>query len=487
MLILAPQYYAAWALVFSIGTFVVYLDLGIPTTVQAMVGRAESSGDMKRASLVTRSGLKIVSLVSLGCLVLGATAAVFFSTLFPAVPTTVILEAQVALVLVLLGQTATLVGNTASAYFAGQQRSIVPAIILAPTRVVSMLAALILAAVTSDLIWTSVGFAAPLIAGSCVLIVRFVRDARPTDQTPPRDLGNTSPLSEYGALALLRYSGPLMVWGFCVLLITGTGTILVARFDYASIVPFSIATVVVSALAGLSSAATAPLLPELARVHELQGIDHVTRQVRTLSALSSSILFTTTALLLAAAPWYLPLLDRRLVEDSLGASWWILAVLLVGNTVQLSGTPMSLAFIATKTHTRVLFPPVIQAVVSFALSVALGSSFGAVGVATGVLVGAILGILMMFTWSVKLTRVFEMKALDMVATTVLIPLSKIVPVLLVAGAVATLGLQHSWWAAPSVAIAVAITVGAMWQGIPAAWRRRVLQIGSSRLGKVPRQ
>lgn len=486
VLILSPQSYAAWALIFSIGAFVVYLDLGVPTTVQAMVGRAISSGENSGASQVTASGLKIVTAVSVFCLIAAAVTALFFAELFPAVPAAVRLEAQISLVIVFFGQTANLVGNTASAYFAGQQRSFVPAAILAPARVASMLAALSAALITSDLVWTSVSFAIPLLAGSAILVARYVVDARGAARASLS--GSHQPAegasrAEHGVRALLRYSGPLMVWGLCVLLITGTGTILVARFDYASIVPFSIATVIVSALAGLSTAATAPLLPELARTHALDGINAVSRQVRTLSVLTSSLLFATTAFLLAAAPWYLPILDRRLT-DGIGHSWWILAVLLVGNTVHLSGAPMSLAFIATKTHTRVVFPPVIQAVVSFGTSILLGSFLGALGVALGVFLGAILGVLMMFTWSIRLTSVFDLRAVEMLSSVTFMPLLKVAPVVLIAGAVATWGQQMTWWAIAATALSLALAYFALWKGLSPAWRHNVTSLVARRLKRA---
>lgn len=425
IVILGHSEYSVWALIFSLGAFVTYFDLGVPTTVQAMVGRAVSSGDLQTAARVTRSGLKISGVVSSVCLVTALSCGFALGKIFPSVPTEFEVSATLALVAIVVGQTSTLLGNTVSAFFAGQQRSFVPALILAPARILSLLAALAAALASGELVPTAVAYAAPLIIGTVVLFVRFVAESPRGARKMVHTLGNDK--QQYGVIALLRYSGPLVIWGLCMLLTTGTGVILVARFDYAAVVPYSIAALMVAAVAGLESAITAPLLPELARVHDREGANRVSYLTKAFSQLNGVFLVAVVAGLLVLSPWMLPLLAKE-ADGDLIEYWPILAILLVGSAIHLAGTPLSLALIATKTHTKAVLPPVVEASVSLALSVLLGARFGAIGVALGVLIGAVVGLCLTFTWSVKLSGVLQVPAWAILYSTAIRPFAALLPV-----------------------------------------------------------
>ncbi|ANP73904.1 hypothetical protein [Cryobacterium arcticum] len=439
IVVLGHSEYSVWALIFSLGAFVVYFDLGVPTTVQAMVGRAISSDDQQAAIRVTKSGLKTSGLVSAICFAAAIGGALAFSRIFPDVPSRFELDATVALVVLVIGQTSSLMGNTVSAYFAGQQRSFVPALILAPARVLSLIVALGAAIVSGELVVTAVGYAAPLVIGTIVLFARFRMEARragvgESEQT----------VKNYGVVALMRYSGPLAIWGLCMLVTSGAGVIMVARFDYSAVVPFSIAALMVSAVAGLESSITAPLLPELARVHDRHGIDRVSVLTKSLSQLNGVFLFAVVAGLLMISPTVLPLLAKK-ADGDLMEYWPILAILLVGNAIHLAGTPLSLALIATKTHTRAVLPPVVEAVISLVLSLWLGMQLGAIGVALGIFIAGVVGLCLSFTWSVKLSRVLKLPAWEMLSVSAIRPIILILPVPVVTTIVILQGGQGTWW------------------------------------------
>lgn len=427
VVIFQPERYAAWALVFSLGAFVAYWDLGLPTTVQAMVGRHMATDGLIAAGRVARSGITLALLISGLCLAASALAAVGFAGIFPAVPLALQNEARGALVLIVLGQVGSLVGNIIAAYFAGQQRSHIPALIVAPARVLSLVMAIVAAVTTHSLVVTAVGYALPLVIGTVTLASSFVVNDRIAGRglpTPKVDAGTTNLRS------LLSYSGPLIVWSICMLVTTGLDLIIVARVDYGAIVPYSIAAVVVSAVAGLESATTGPLLPELARAHTLQGSSRVSQLAERFNSVNAVLLFAVTGVLIAAGPVFLPLLAHS-SQLNLHESWPILAVLLSANALHLIGTPLSLTFIATKTHTRVIWPPVIEAGLNLGLSVWLGILFGAIGVALGTLIASTIGIVLGYFWSVRVSGVIRTRPSTLFLQGAVRPLAAVLPVIIV--------------------------------------------------------
>jgi O-antigen/teichoic acid export membrane protein len=456
VIVLQPRLYAAWALAFSLGAFVVYLDLGVPTTVQAMVGRAMGLSDLRSAQRVTLSGLKVSAAVVSACLLVALVAALAFGLIFPAVPRAIWGSAGVALLIIVGGQGSSLIGNTISAFFAGQQRSFVPTAVLAPARIISMVAALIAAALTENLVWAAVGYALPLVFGMLALLAKFRAEWTETTDEPQAGRGVLEP---FEVTALLKYSGPLVIWGVSTLVSTGAGLVLVARFDYAHVVPFSIAAIVVSALAGLESSATAPFLPELARTHELHGRSRVTLHAERLSRVNGGVLFLAVGALLALAPWFLPVLARH---AELRVSWPILVVLLIGNAIHLSGTPISLAFIATKTHTKVILPPVIEAATGLIASVGLGLLFGALGVAIGVLVGGCVGIILCFSWSIRLSGVLTISTWQILSRSTIWPSLSIAPVVIAVSLVIANGMEGTATGVVIAAVSFLVCFASLW-------------------------
>ena len=456
VIVLQPKLYAAWTLAFGLGAFVGYFDLGVPTTLQAMVGRAASLGDFKAVRRVTLSGLRVSVFVAGLCVAAAMVAAFAFGQIFPGIPASIQVGAGSALVAIVIGQVSSLIGNTASAYFSGQQRSHVPAIILTPARIISMGAALMLAALTSNLICAALGYAIPLTLGTIALLAKFRAEWKASTNESQAVHGSVEP---FGVTALLKYSGPLVIWGICTLVSTGAGLVLVGRLDYANVVPFSIAAIVVSALAGLESSATAPFLPELARTHQLHGRATVTLHAERLSRVNGGVLFLAVGALLMLAPWFLPVLARHV---ELSTSWPILVVLLIGNAVHLSGTPISLAFIATKTHTKVILPPIIEAATGLIASVCLGLLLGALGVAIGVLVGASVGIVLSFSWSIRLSGVLAISTWKIFSRSTMWPCLSVAPVVIGVSVVIALGIQGT-------AMGVAIVTTSFLVGCVSLW------------------
>ena len=424
---LAPAAYASWALVWTLGTFVAYFDLGVPTTVQAIVGSHSEDGHSRSAVRAVRSGLLITSVVAALAISAAAVMGMSIGAVFPAMPIEYRWSAVLALALIVLGQASTLVSNVASSYFAGNQRSYVPAFVLTPTRYVAMAAAWIAAWISQSLFVAALAYAVPLVVGGLVLLWLFTREVR-VETAPVDDVTDWGRASNYSVTGLLRHSGPLIIWSLCMLVITGAGLVIVGRLDFASVATYSIAAVVVGALAGLESASSAPFLPELARIHTKHGATEVSRLVLRFTSINSLLLFAATAAVMTFGPFLFSLLGRGArIDESLGLI--CLALLMLGSAIHLSGTPLSLAFIASRTHTRVVAQPVLQAIMTLLLSLVGGLSYGAAGVAAGVFLGGCLGICLTVFWSSRAAGVANDEPFHLLAVAALKPVACLIPVI----------------------------------------------------------
>lgn len=458
--------YAAWSLVFSLSLYLQYLDLGVPTSTQAVVARLAASGRRSEAASVTIAGALITMACALAAVVAAVAAAVSLGTLFPDIADGLAPRAGVALLVLVVGQGANLLANTVSGYFAGLLRTAESSRVLVPARLMSLVLACGASFVTPDLVVVAACFAVPLVAGTLILIAVLLRDAKKS-----RGTGEPALLAQIGsrARALLRYSGPLILWNISMFAITGVGTTIVARVDYAHIVDFSIAMIVVTAINGGFGGASAPLLPELAQRVQSLGVDRAAASAVTVARVGACILAlgaslaTVLLVLLGAGP-----LSAQLTS----VAPLVLAATIAATALRQSMTPLSLFYIATRTHARVIAPPLAEAAVTAAAAIALGARYGVQGVAVGLLVGAFVGIGISAPWSIRLTGLpvrYRAPIVDIVlrpfaVATPLIVLSVVVlPVLPVSIAVVV-----------AVAFA-ALTCAGMWYfALPRPVRERVL-------------
>lgn len=390
--ILAVSEYRAWALVFGLAAFIGYLDLGIPTSVQALVARAHATGSSQGKARAGAVGILLVAVLSAVTVATAIVIAAFLGALFPAVPTSLRETTGFALVAIAVGQTSNLLGNVAAAYFAGQQRAKVSALVLTPARLVALGSALVVALSGLGLDLIALSFAGPLVIGAVVMLVLVAIEVHGKLAS-----GFLKALWRE-TVSLIAYSGPLMLWSFCVLITSGAGVVVVGRLDYANVAVYSFGTVIASALIGFQSAVSGPLLPEFAARWVSKQYAALAEMLSTATALNGAALFGLAGVVTALLP---VLLSGYLAVHESGNSWLIVTLVVVGNVIHLLGGPLSIAFIASGRHARIVMPPVVEALLSVGLSVALGITLGALGVAVAELCAALVGLMLGFTWSLR--------------------------------------------------------------------------------------
>lgn len=389
--LLTPDEYATWALAFSIAGYVLFFDLGIPSTVQVFVAKLAKSGRLKAASGAALSGTRITLVVGAAFALVTVPLGLNFAVLSSAVPSALAGDAGAALVLFSVGQAANLVTNTASAYFSGVQRSARATVMIVPVRLVSLVAVSTVAIMGRSLLAIAVAFTIPLLAGPLLLIWSMLRETKTSDI-----LQDHAPVP--ATRMILEYSAPLALWGVCMLLATGSGVAIVGRIAPGDLYAYSIAAVVYTAFVGLMGAVVAPLLPEFSR-RDMRGISSLRRSVIPATRVYSALLFTIVSLSMAVLPLYLQYVSASSLDPATGLLTSVL--LLLGGAVHLAATPISYAFVSAGVHHQVIAAPVVEALVTIGAGVFLGGMYGAVGMASAVLIGALGGLAVNTFWSIR--------------------------------------------------------------------------------------
>lgn len=418
VLTLPPANYRAWVLVFGVAAYVAYFDLGLQSTVQAVVGQCLGQGRHGSARSVIWNALKIIAIIS-ASLVLGVVlVGLNVQLLFPAMESSLVATFKIALLILTLGQCATLAANVLTGFYMAYNRTSEPTVVLTISRLMALVSISGLSLMTHDLVWLSCSFSFPLVVGLGYLIAKLRREQIVSK-------AESTDVSRVRARDLIKFSGPMAIWGICMLLVSGAGVVIIGRVHYEAVAAYSIAMMMVSAVVGLANALVGPLLSELSRMHGA-GRDIVTSLGVSLRLNSLLVMFLGFGALLVypAISFILPAYVRNHL------SFGVLALLIAGSILRLTMSPLSLLFVATGRHRRIVLPPILEALLNVTVSFALGTIFGLVGLAWGVLVGSMLGVLLASTWSIKLSRLEGVSSSAVGISGIVIPLVCALPLVI---------------------------------------------------------
>lgn len=450
---LRPDLYGTWALLFGLAGFVLYLDFGLPSSVQTLVSRESAGGRSAAARARGLSGVAWSAAIGAIMLVALAVAASFADVLFPALSRADSGNIAVVVLLLGVGNVATFVGNTAASYFAGLQRSAVAAATLVPGRLASLLIAVPVAAVTQDLVLVAASYALPLVLGGVAMVAQVLRAPVDADEVPP--------LRQ--RLLVLRFSGPLAMWSVYMLCISGVGILVVGRVDFRAVAVFSLASAFASALTAVVTALVSPVLSELGRAHANEDGNRFTSLVlngtRIDTALVACGVVGVEVAYLVAAPF----LSRSQGVPVLEASS-IIAFAVLASGLRLTVAPLTFAFVAAGAHRKLLLPPLFEAVITLAATIGLGAMFGGAGAAAGLLVGAVGGVTLAIAWSHRVTGVVDATARQLALNAIGRPFLAILPAQVAFAAVVPFAAAGGFavWV-PAGALMLLVTAALAWR------------------------
>ena len=343
--------------------------------------------------------------------------------LFPGIAQSRFSEAGIALVVLVAGQVANLVMNIVSSYHAGHQRSAFPALLLSIARLTSLVLVTICSFVMANLALMAAAFSAPLVIALAVLYFSLGRETRVfrADLLFPDQRSARSRMFE-----LLKRSGPLMIWNICVLIVGAAGTAIVARVDFSAVVLYSFSTMFVLAVAGVDNAVLAPMLSEFSRLAVL-GNEHALSKTITVATRVNAVVLSALGFGCLCICTVLTLFGYFGSQSLRGTL--VVSGLVLAGIIRLTMTPMTMGFIATGTHRRVVVQPMIEAGLSLILSVSFGLLFGVVGVVLGAVLSAIVGVTLAICWSRRSAGLGGVLTGRTILSSAMIPVCCVMPIL----------------------------------------------------------
>lgn len=375
LLMPGPEY-AAWSVILSLSSFVMYFDLGMSTSIQAIAAENLAAGNRAAARQAGIRGMQALSLIGLLAIGGSALAAWHIKGLFPDLPRYLESTVALSLVVVTFAQSCVLVANVGAGYFAGLQRQLAPSLVFALGRLGVVVGVTAAAALSSSL--SILAFAYSLPSAAIVYIIwRWVTTSAPA---VPQDS------DAYSFARLLRFSGPLALWAICSLPTFAMAPVVVGRLDYAALPTFALAVSVGMGVMGAAQAIFSPVLSELTRAAKRPAsIGPVLERVISLGvALPFALGAVGVGLTTAVA--------GVLAEGSV--STMAIVLVIYAAALRHSMSPISFAAISTGRHSKVKLQPVLDAIFAVVLVIAGGQLFGATGVACALLLSSVLAVML---------------------------------------------------------------------------------------------
>jgi len=379
---MSPASYAVWVLVLQSAAYVSYLNLGLQIAIGRYVASAKEIGDIEQRDSVFSTGflgLCCAAVLAIVCLV----AATFgMAIIFPNVPASLIPQMKVALLLVGFSMAIELPASAWSGVFIGLERYEVPALTAGAARLLSALGIVAAALAGRSLVVMAAAMASANLISYIALYLALRRLAPDIHFKPAMVRRST-------AYELSSYCFGLIVFSFGMLLVTGFDLLLVGRFQFSQIIPFSVSASMIVLISGVLYAIINVIMPHSAALHAGRKAVELGKLVISTTRVSTLLLILTgIPILIYAGPILRLWIGQRYVLSGTP----ILVILVVANIVRLIGLPYSVVLVAAGQQRYIKVTPLAEGFSNLAASVVLGLKFGAIGVALGTLLGSFVSI-----------------------------------------------------------------------------------------------
>lgn len=447
---LTPDRFSAWSLILQIAAYASYLDFGLQLAISRFLAQAIELDQRERqkrlvgATLTLLTGGGFIAFLVIGFVIL------MIPRFFQGIPVGILNEVRWAAFI--LGSSAAILlpASTYTGILIGLHRNDVPAIVIASTRILGVLAAVIAAHFTGSLIvlamciatWNLFGgglqwyFAGRLLPGSDRWWVR-----------PEKRI-----LRE-----LLSYCIGLVVFSFSMFLVSGLDVTILGHFNFDSVGFYAIASLLVTFIAGLNSSVLGALMTPLAALQARHATDRIRRIViaGTRASVAANLLGT------GALFCFGPALLRIWVGQPYASSAYPIAqILMVAQLIRLIPNAYCTMLIATGQQMNAVGNSIFEGVVNLATSVVGAIYFGATGVAAGTLIGAVGGVAWVGLHTVGKDRLIRFSPRERAAS-VLIPCAWSLPVLLAWLVTRHLNSSHSMIAIATQALSLLASAALM--------------------------
>jgi O-antigen/teichoic acid export membrane protein len=374
--------YAVWVLVLQVVAYIGYLDFGLQTAIGRYVAFASEKGDATWRDGIFSTAFAALAVASfLGILVV-VIVLLAVHRIFPSVPPAFVAPMRICMMIVGISTALGLPASAWNGVFVGLQRYEVVAITVGAGKLLTAAGLAISAFTGKSLFFMAMTVAA---ANLITYIAQFVM----MRSLAPEVKFRRELITRKMAGELWGYCASLSVWSFAMLLVSGVDILLVGRFQFNAVTPYSVSATLVAFIAGVQNAIFGVIMPHAAGLSaredsaSLGGLLIAATRVGTLL-----LLLTGLPLIVFAAP----LIKLWIGSQFASEGGKILIVLIVANVVRLTGAPYASILLGTGQQKLIVVSPLMEGVSNFIASILLGMKFGAIGVAEGTLIGAFVGV-----------------------------------------------------------------------------------------------
>ncbi|QNI31580.1 hypothetical protein H7849_21305 [Alloacidobacterium dinghuense] len=378
------EHFAAWSLLLQIAAYANYLDFGLQTAVARYLAQAIELGDEGRRDRLISTTFGLLMLA--GVLVLAVLGAIiwWFPQIFHSVPLQTVSDLRVALVIMTATACIMLPVSTFTGVLIGSHRNEYPAIAIGGSRILGAIAVLVTVRYTQSLSLLALSLCSFQLLGG-------LAQYHIAERLLPGMRVRFSYVDHAMARELIGYCSTLTIWSFSMLLIGGLDVTIIGYFDFSAVAQYSLATTLISFFMGLSNSIFSALLAPVAMLQSRKEYERIRRLVTT-----STRLNTYGCMALTVAAFFC---GGNLLKIWVGPAYAakvlpILEILLVAQTVRLTGSAYAVVLVALGLQRYGLFPAVVEGILNLALSVLGMRVIGAVGVAWATLIAAAVAIAM---------------------------------------------------------------------------------------------
>jgi O-antigen/teichoic acid export membrane protein len=391
---MTPASYAVWVLTLQVVAYVGYLDFGLQTAIGRYIAVANEKKDA-----TWRNGIYSTAFLGLGVtallgLLMVAAIAISSSRIFPSVPPSLLTPMRIAILIVGASVALGLPSSAWNGVFIGLQRYEIPAVTTSTGRLLSAIGLIFAAVAGRSLIFMATLVAATNIFGYALqfgMLRRVASDIRFSGQLITRQL----------VRELSGYCFSLTIWSFSMLLVSGFDLVLVGRFQFAAVVPYSVSATLITFLAGVQNAIFGVIMPHAAELHARQDSEALGNLLIKSTKLGVCLLLMTGLPLIVFAS---PIIRVWLGAQFAQIGGRILVVLVTANMVRLTCVPYASILIGTGRQRLIIITPLTEGVTNLVFSIFLGMKYGAIGVAWGTLIAAVIAVLANIFYNLPRTR-----------------------------------------------------------------------------------
>jgi O-antigen/teichoic acid export membrane protein len=376
---MSAESYAVWVLILQVAAYVGYLDLGLQTAVGRSVAFANEKKDPKLRDGIFGTAFAGLSIAALIGVLLTIAAAAASRRIFPNVPQTLLSPMRICLLIVGASVALGLPASSWSGVFVGMQRYEIPAITNVAAKLLSAIGLIWTALTGRSLICMAIMVAGANVVSYGLQFLAFQRIAH--DVRLQSSLITRSTIREVS-----EYSISLSLWSFSMLLINGFDLLLVGRFEFGAVIPYSVAAALIVFLGGVQNGIFGVIMPHAATLHARQSAEALGNLLVRATKLGVLLLLLTGLPLIAFAS---PLIKIWIGAQFAHAGSRILIVLVIANIIRLTGVPFASILVGTGQQKLVVLTPLMEGITNLVFSVVLGLKYGAIGVAWGTLIGAV--------------------------------------------------------------------------------------------------